>query len=411
MRKLLVCFFGLIIFHQIALAQIPRPSGGSSVGTSNLVITSGAGDPIANCNAPSTASIAVYFDTSGLALWYCKSTNSWQRILDTTNVGPFELLGVVDDPDTTWDTPAANRFSCRVRSNNLFSCKDDTGTITTIGAMSETGVTFTDITTSNSSTTKHGFMPKLNGKDQYVFKGDGTQGTNGVAYPFRRLIENFNPHAVSTTALAPYGDLGWVLYNGGSVTTQTTFASGLLIKTGAASSINSGIALASINQGYNSIPRIDNASFDFLFVGQLTIPGAGNILAGKWRMGVYAPTDSNGNTSLVGCEYDPALNANWRFVITTTLAAATYVDTGVAANSSDVVACRIRSTTNGVALFSFAVNGADLSTEVTGGTGQTLNSALPTATKLMPLFYVGSTGAAEDKWFRVIYWEGLVPIK
>jgi thiamine monophosphate kinase len=72
--------------------------------------------------------------------------------------------------------------------------------------LTETSVTFSDVTTGNASTTVHGFLPKLSGITTDALKGDGTWGTvsggSTLYFPFYKAagtVDNIN--LVSGTAL------------------------------------------------------------------------------------------------------------------------------------------------------------------------------------------------------------------
>lgn len=61
--------------------------------------------------------------------------------------------------------------------------KGTAGVVGAVSSIPESDISFTDITTGNVSTSKHGFIPKLSGSATDVFKGDGTWGTGIGASP------------------------------------------------------------------------------------------------------------------------------------------------------------------------------------------------------------------------------------
>ena len=66
---------------------------GGSGGSGNVALTAGSGAPSASCAAPSSSNLAVYLDTANGDEWWCYATNSWKKLLSTTNAGPFALSG------------------------------------------------------------------------------------------------------------------------------------------------------------------------------------------------------------------------------------------------------------------------------------------------------------------------------
>ena len=65
----------------------------ASGGSGNVALTTGSGTPTANCTAPSSSNLAVYLDTTNGDEWWCSTTNSWKKVLSTTNTGAFALTG------------------------------------------------------------------------------------------------------------------------------------------------------------------------------------------------------------------------------------------------------------------------------------------------------------------------------
>jgi hypothetical protein len=71
-------------------AKLP---GGASGGSGYVALTTGSGTPTASCTAPSSTNLAVYLDTTNGDEWWCYATNSWKKVLSTTNTGAFALTG------------------------------------------------------------------------------------------------------------------------------------------------------------------------------------------------------------------------------------------------------------------------------------------------------------------------------
>jgi hypothetical protein len=97
-------------------------SGG---GSGSVVLTSGAGAPSANCTAPSSSNLAVYLDTTNQNQWWCSATNTWQKILSVSGVGPFGMSG---GTGTAPSTPASGAVACYFDStSNTLVCLDSSG--------------------------------------------------------------------------------------------------------------------------------------------------------------------------------------------------------------------------------------------------------------------------------------------
>lgn len=65
--------------------------------------------------------------------------------------------------------------------------KGTAGAVGAVSSIPESDISFTDITTGDVSTLKHGYIPKLSGSATDVFKGDGTWGSGGGASSDARL--------------------------------------------------------------------------------------------------------------------------------------------------------------------------------------------------------------------------------
>lgn len=138
-------------------------------GATTVTYLSGAGAPSSSC----TAAVNVYLDTTNQDYWFCSTTNTWKKLLSTLNTGAFVLTS---QNGTTPSTPAAGFVSCYTDSTSkLWSCVDDTGTVTAIGGGSDATLTTSDITTNDVTSTKHGFAPKA--------PADATKFLNGAATP------------------------------------------------------------------------------------------------------------------------------------------------------------------------------------------------------------------------------------
>jgi len=102
-------------------------SGGGG-GNGSLVLTSGAGDPAANCAAPSSSNLAVYFDTTNQDEWICVASNSWKKVLSVTGAGPYEVVGGTGPAP---GVPSPGSVACYFDSTaNTQVCLDASGNAT-----------------------------------------------------------------------------------------------------------------------------------------------------------------------------------------------------------------------------------------------------------------------------------------
>ena len=96
---------------------------GGSVGIA--VMTTGAADPVASCTAPSTSNIALYTQTTSQDLWACVATNTWKKIISTTNSGTFVETGTMGTAPTR---PSSGSLTCYYDSTDYMSICLDSGT-------------------------------------------------------------------------------------------------------------------------------------------------------------------------------------------------------------------------------------------------------------------------------------------
>ncbi len=103
-------------------------------------------------------------------------------------------------------------------------------TLTNATGLPEAGLSLTDITTSDASASKHGFLPKLSGSASDCFLGDGTFGVCGAGGGANTALSNLASVSINTSLLAQTGvDAGSTtkpfrdLYLFGSGTYATTY--------------------------------------------------------------------------------------------------------------------------------------------------------------------------------------------
>lgn len=88
-------------------------------------------------------------------------------------------------------------FGGSLRVTGALTCATINGY--TPGTVTETQLSFTDITTGNATSLKHGLLPKLSGSASDVLKGDGTFGASSGGTP--QAVENW-------VEVGPTGTLG-----------------------------------------------------------------------------------------------------------------------------------------------------------------------------------------------------------
>lgn len=95
-------------------------TGGSGGGS--VVITTGTGAPSANCSAPSSSNLAIYFDSANGDEWWCYATNLWKKTLSVTGSGPYVASGATGSVPSA---PGSGMVTCYFDSSlNTQVCID-----------------------------------------------------------------------------------------------------------------------------------------------------------------------------------------------------------------------------------------------------------------------------------------------
>jgi hypothetical protein len=81
----------------------------ASSGSGSVVVTTGSGAPSANCAAPSSSNLAIYFDSTNGDEWWCYATNSWKKTLSVTGSGPYIASGATG---STPSAPGSGMVTC-----------------------------------------------------------------------------------------------------------------------------------------------------------------------------------------------------------------------------------------------------------------------------------------------------------
>lgn len=100
-----------------------------------------------------------------------------------------DLLWMVADVSATFDFAdnfrigVPNGGTGQVTFTSGFLKANGTNPFSTVPNIVENDLSFSDVTTGNASTTKHGFLPKLNNDDTYFLSGKGTWAVPEYMYP------------------------------------------------------------------------------------------------------------------------------------------------------------------------------------------------------------------------------------
>lgn len=87
---------------------MPLASGGGTGGSGIVTMATGSGSPSVACAGPSATGLSLYTDTTAKDVWACVSTDTWKKILSTTDSGSYVLTGAIGAKP---GTPAAGFIS------------------------------------------------------------------------------------------------------------------------------------------------------------------------------------------------------------------------------------------------------------------------------------------------------------
>ena len=129
---------------------------------------------------PSNGDLLVYNSTN---LKWDDSTNNIGDYVPytgaTTNValGAFDITANNLSGTNTGDVTLAGENYISIASQVITAAAVNLSGTNVTGSLPESSLSFTDITTNDTTTTKHGFMPKLSGSATTFFRSDGAQAT------------------------------------------------------------------------------------------------------------------------------------------------------------------------------------------------------------------------------------------
>jgi hypothetical protein len=391
-------------------------------GSGGLALTAGAGDPLATCTAAGASNFPLYVDTAGKVIWVCtgRTASGWEKFLVLSNIDTFTLSGLTGTPPGTPTT--TGNIDCWMDSTDkLLECRDDTQTVTKVGRVLAANVDLSnDVTTNNATTGHQGFLPKLSGVSTDVLSGTGVFGPAAPPKPDRTITvmqEWFSCSADNGAPVLPVGTYRWNTYSGAAAAvTFTGYGNnaplcGVAIGSGASAltaSTGRGIWLGGINSSYFNFPAI-RALANYEFFAIVSLPSVTNTFA-KFCIGDAAGSPGFQFVGTSICfVLDPTSSTsatNWVYRVTSDVDSG--VTPGVATSTTNWYTFRLRNTgAAGVALMSVASNGGAFSSEVTVGTGQTINVALPNV-QLIPGFLVGNNNTAANKLMNLHYFSAYI---
>jgi hypothetical protein len=226
------------------------------------------------------------------------------------------------------------------------------------------------------------------------------------------LQEWFSPNDNSgpTNGAVGYNSWTWRLNNGATNPSWTgTPLSGIAIHSSTtASSSRNVLWLGNLNTGISVIHRLDTITgWDIqsgYSVNSLTT------ITGGWCMGDAADyTFLHARVCVVLDTTSGVSTTNFVYrVCTSTPVCFTDVDSGVTAVANTPYRARFHSTSIGVGLLSISTNGGAYSTEVSVGSGQTINQAIP-QTAVFPVYFVSNANTAVDRIVNANYFMARIP--
>lgn len=222
-----------------------------------------------------TAPVDQYFATDTDIMYVCDVANHWKILASASTGGPGTVTNVTGTSPinvaTGTTTPVVSCPTCLVSSGALGT--PSSGTLTNATGLPEGGLSLTDITTNNFSTTKHGFVPKGTNVGSFL-RDDGTWAAAGASnYYTATLFSGVGPTSFTPNA----GTL--MVYDA----TASTGSTSLVIRQGAGQVAGteiefrnaSGTRLAGIYSSANSvfIANAADSGFGDFSVGNFTANG------------------------------------------------------------------------------------------------------------------------------------------
>lgn len=116
----------------LVYTKVPLASGGGIVN-----VATGAADPVAVCTAPATGNLTFYVQTTTSDLWMCIATNTWKKLLSTTNVGTYVEVGLAG---TAPANPATGYVTTYFDSTHGTQVSLDSAGVAKVMVKADTGV-------------------------------------------------------------------------------------------------------------------------------------------------------------------------------------------------------------------------------------------------------------------------------
>ncbi len=135
----------------------------------SLLMSTGTGAPVSSCAAPTSSLLLEYVDTTNFDLWFCSATNSWKKVLSTTNSGVYVETGLAG---TAPSNPASGSVTCYFSSVSLTQiCLDTSGNAFTM-VKGASAITANFLTNIDAAGIQH-FAPITKSIAAFIFDGGG----------------------------------------------------------------------------------------------------------------------------------------------------------------------------------------------------------------------------------------------
>ncbi len=183
----------------------------SSLGVKSLMKVDSTGTPINLTGSDLVIGRRYLFEYDGTR-WLWVSANSADQIQIVGTSGNFVKIGSTNNLEDSGSSSSTFAVAAKgVTNGDSHDHVGGDGSAIVEGALS-----FTDITTNNATTSKHGLLPKLSGSSSQALKGDGTWGSAGISlldvYPVGAVYTS----VVSTSPATLFGGT-WSAFGAGRV--------------------------------------------------------------------------------------------------------------------------------------------------------------------------------------------------
>jgi hypothetical protein len=216
------------------------------------------------------------------------------------------------------------------------------------------------------------------------------------------ITEEFPPNLSGSGQIGTHGWSGYGSGNSSHIAGSANHPGIQTIVSGTTAGSGQMMALGDISSGVPFFPNLAaNSNWEAHWIFQI----ATNVTDEAARAGLADGSNASGDSNSMAVEFDPSLSANLQFLICSGGGCARY-DSGIAASIANWYHLKLVSTSPGVVAFSLSSNGGAFTSAILGGTGQTINKALP-AQPQFPYFYV-KTNSSGSRTLNCDYWAGMM---